>query len=163
MTRVRLIRVALIPAVVLIAVAVLVAGRGGGGQQLSRTAYQQQVQSIYGDVRQAFAGTSTSIASLHELSTRAQRAQAELRDAAERFNALHAPMDVVAQNHEIAAGLDAYAGDLDQLRLAADAGDAAKVQAFEDGLTVNQSIGRIREAAEEIHNRGYNLGALSAE
>ncbi len=156
-----MIRVALIPAAV--AAALLFAGCGGSEQHLTRTAYQQQVQSIYGDVRQAFAGTSTRIASLHELSTRVQAGQAELRDAAEQLNGLHAPKDVEEQTHEIAEGLDAYAGDLDQLRAAADAGDAAKVRSFENGLTANESIGRIREAAEEIHNRGYNLGALSGE
>jgi hypothetical protein len=159
---IRIARVALIP-VVVVSAAVLLAGFRGGEQRLSRTAYQQQVQSIYGDVRQAFAGTSTRVASLHELSTRAQTAQTELRDAAKRLDALHAPLDVKGQTHAIAAGLDAYARDLDQLRAAADAGDAAEVQAFEDGLTTNQSIGRIREAAEEIHNHGYNLGALSGE
>ena len=156
-----MIRVALIPAAV--AAALLFAGCAGSEQHLSRTAYQQQVQSIYGDVRQAFAGTSTRIASLHELSTRVQIGQAELRDAAEQLNGLHAPKDVEEQTHEIAEGLDAYAGDLDQLRAAADAGDTAKVRSFENSLTANESIGRIREAAEEIHNRGYNLGALSGE
>jgi len=155
-------RLLFIPAVLAAAV-VVIAGRGGSGQPLSQRAYERQMLSIYGNVRTAFAGTTTNIASLHELSQRVQTAQAELRDAAKQMNALHAPPDVAMQTHAIAVGLDSYAGDLDQLRQAADTAAPAKVRAFEAGIPANESIERVAEAAEQIHGKGYNLGVLSGD
>lgn len=157
----RWLRLLIVP--VLLAAAVFIAGRGGGDQPLGQRAYEQQMLSIYGNVRSAFAGTTTNIASMRELSKRVQAAQAELRDAAGQMNALHSPRDVAMQTHAIAVGLDSYATDLDQLRRAADTRDAAQVQAFEAAIPANVSIGRITEAAEQIHGKGYNLGVLSGD
>jgi hypothetical protein len=158
----RWVRVLSIPVIVL-AAAGFIAGRGGGAQPLTQRAYERQMLSIYGNVRTAFAGTTTNIASMRALSQRVQRAQAELRDAANQMNALHSPSDVAMQTHAIAVGLDSYAGDLDQLRQAADAGDAAKVHAFETAIPANESIEQMAEAAEQIHGKGYNLGVLSGD
>jgi soluble cytochrome b562 len=146
-----------------IAAPLLASACGGDEKRLTKTEYQQQVQAIYDDVRKAFQGTTTNVASLSDLSARVSTAQQELRDAAERIDDLNPPEEVEEQTHEIAEGLDAYADDLDELRQAADEGDAKQVQAFEEGIPANESIDRIREAAEEIHNKGYNLGALGGE
>lgn len=157
----RWLRILLVPAV--LASAVFIAGRGGNEHALSQRSYEQQMLSIYGNVRNAFAGTTTNIASMRDLSKRVQTAQTELRDAAGQMNALRSPPDVAVQTQGIAVGLDSYARDLDQLRQAADANDAAKVRAFEASIPANESIGRIAEAADQIHGKGYNLGVLSGD
>jgi len=100
---------------------------------------------------------------MRDLSKRVQTAQTELRTAAAQMHALRPPPDVAVQTHGIAVWLDSYADDLDNLRQAADAGDAAKVRAFEAGLPENESIEHIAEAAEQIHGKGYNLGVLSGD
>ena len=158
----RWVRIFLVP-VVLVAAVFIIAGRGGNEHHLSQRAYEQQMLSIYGNVRNAFAGTTTNIATMHDLSRRVQTAQTELRNAAKQMHALRPPADVATQTHGIAVWLDVYADDLDQLRNAADAGDAARVRAFEDGLPQNESIEHIAEAAEQIHGKGYNLGVLSGD
>ena len=158
----RWIRVLVIP-VVLAAAVFIIAGRGGGDHPLSQRAYEAQMLSIYGNVRNAFAGTTTNIATMRQLSQRVQTAQTELRNAAVQMNALNSPADVAVQTHAIAVGFDSYAGDLDQLRLAADAGNAAKARTLQSAISGSESVERIAGAAEQIHAKGYNLGVLSGD
>jgi soluble cytochrome b562 len=157
----RWLRISLVP--VLLAAAVFIVGRGGSEHSLSQRAYEQQMLSIYGNVRDAFAGTTSNITSMRQLAQRVQRAQTALRDASKQMNALRSPRDVAIQTHGIAAGLDSYATDLDQLRQAADTGDAAKVRTLQSTISSSDSVERIAQAAEEIHAKGYNLGVLSGD
>lgn len=146
---------------VLGASAAFLAAGCGGHQRLTRSQYEQKVQAIYTDVRQAFSGTSTNVHSLAALAPRVRVAQRELRKAAEQLSKLKPPEEVEEQNNELAEGLKAYSDDLDRLREAALAGDAKRVRAYEESIAENESVKRVEEAAEKMKAKGYNLGPLT--
>jgi hypothetical protein len=147
----------------LVALGALLVSGCGNEKRLTKTQYEQKVQSIYDGVRSAFQGTGTNVPSLDALAERVRVAQRELRGAAEELSNLEPPKEVEEPNHDVAEGLETYAADLDRLRDAALAGDAKRVAQFEQRIPENESVMKIEEAAEEMKAKGYNLGALTTD
>jgi hypothetical protein len=56
-----------------------------------------------------------------------------------------------------------YADDLDELRRAAQSGDAEAVALFNAGIPQNAAVRKIAEAAEEMKFEGYDLGRIAEE
>ena len=56
-----------------------------------------------------------------------------------------------------------YAADLDELLGAAKAHNEAAVAAFNARVPGNDAIEHIAEAAEEIRNKGYDLGPIAKD
>jgi len=130
----------------------------GGGQPLSKRAYGQKVQTVYLGIKQAFAGSSTKVGSLHELAARVQVAQKELRKAASELDDVIPPKDVKEPHETLVKAMRDYAGDLDRLRSAADRGDAQAVERFNQSIPDNEAVKEMSDAAEEMIMRGYDLG-----
>ena len=137
---------------------VLLAACGEG--RLSKSGYEQKVRSAYEDVRVAFRQTNVA---LDKLPTRIAAAQAQLREAADELEHAKSPKQVEKQNEELVEGLRAFADDLDGLRKAAERRDTGAVAAFNEGLPKNKEIEQIREAAEEIRGKGYDLGPIGKD
>jgi hypothetical protein len=137
---------------------VLLAACGEG--RLSKSGYEQKVRSAYEDVRAAFRQTNVGF---DKLPTKIAAAQAQLREAADELEEAKSPQEVEKQNEELVEALRAFADDLDGLRKAAERRDAAAVAAFNEGLPQSKEIERIREAAEEIRAKGYDLGPIGKD
>jgi hypothetical protein len=145
----------------LAAVLAAFAAGGCGEDRLSKPEYEQRVRAVYADVQAAF--ESTRGASGGELAGRIEKAQDELRDAADELDADEAPEEVEKQNEEIVEGLRAYADDLDELRDAAERNDSERVSEFNEELTENEAVEQIAEAAEEMKFKGYEVGRIAEE
>jgi hypothetical protein len=143
----------------LLAVLALLAGCGGTAR-LSKTQYEQKVRSVYEDVRRAFRETKVGEA---RLPGRIEAAQQALRRAAGALDDTKPPEKVVEANHELAEAMRGYAEELDKLRRAAEAHDARAVAKFNARLPQDEAVERIAEAAEEIRQKGYDLGPIATD
>jgi hypothetical protein len=161
--RVRANRKVVAVAVAVIAAALVggIAAKIAGDERLSKAEYEQKVRSVYAAVQQAF--RETNVGATADLAPKVEDAQAELRKAADELEQIKPPNAIVAENHEIVVGMREYAGDLDQLRLAAENGDGQAVEAFNAKIGENRAIKQIAEAAEELKFKGYNLGPIAEE
>lgn len=137
------------------------AGCAGADGRLSKTEYEQKVQSVYAEVQQAF--VRTNVTDPGELAERVEDAQDELRDAADELEGVQPPEDVEAENAQIAGGFRAYAEDLDRLRNAAEQGDERTIADFNSRIGRRESVGQITEAAESIKFKGYDIGLIAEE
>ncbi len=147
----------------LVLAAAIASSCGGAGERLTKAAYEQKVQSLYGSIQAAFRRGGLGSSSLPRLARRVPELQRTLRDAADELDALRPPVDVEQPNHELLSGLRAYADDLDELGEAAEHGDRAAVRTFNQSVRNNPAIGLVTEAAEEMIHRGYDLGPLQPE
>lgn len=141
----------------LLAALALVVGCGSGAR-LSKAQYEQKVRTAYEHVRRAFRETKVGQA---QLAGRVAAAQQALRNAAHELDETKAPSAIEEPNHELAEGMREYAEDLDELLDAAKARNAEAVAAFNARVPQNEAIERIAEAAEEIRNKGYDLGPIA--
>ncbi len=136
-------------------------GCAGGDGRLSKAEYEEEVQSVYAEVQEAF--QRTNVPSITELAGRIEEAQEQLRDAAAELEDVRPPEDVQAEHTEIAEGMRAYAEDLDTLRDAADRGDETAIESFNARIAQNEAVEQIAEAAEEMKFKGYDLGPIAEE
>ena len=143
----------------MLAALALLAGCGGTAR-LTKTQYEQKVRLVYEDVRQAFRETNVSAA---RLPGRVEAAQQALRHAARELDETKPPEKVVEANHELAEAMRGYAEELDKLRQAAEAHDAKAVGEFNARLPQDEAVERIAEAAEEIRQKGYDLGPIATD
>jgi chromosome segregation ATPase len=157
------VRLAALQASLFAALMLAVACGGENQQRVSKAEYEQKVRAIYGDVRAAFQAVGVSAESLPEVAQQIESAQAELRDAAEELERLEPPGAVEEPNEELSEGMRAYADELDRLRKAAEQGDAELVTKLRAATADSESIHRMAEAAEEMIQRGYDLGPLQPE
>jgi DNA-binding transcriptional regulator GbsR (MarR family) len=135
---------------------------GCGGDRLSKREYEQKVRTEYAGVQQAFRATGASVGQ-PDLADKIERAQEQLRDAAEGLEEIEPPKDVEEENEEIVEGLREYADDLDHVRDAAEKGDQGAIDEFNDEIANNEAVERIAEAAEEMKFKGYDLGPIADE
>ncbi len=141
---------------------VLFALTGCGGDRLSKGEYEHKVRAEYAEVQQAFRATGASVGR-PELADKIERAQKQLRDAAEALEGIEPPEAVEEENEEIVEGLREYGEDLDSVRDAAEKGDLAAIEKFNDAIGTNEAVERIAEAAEEMKFKGYDLGPIAEE
>ena len=133
-----------------------------GDDRLSKSEYEQKLQSEYADVQQAFQATAASFGQT-DLAGTIGDAQEQLRGAAESLEHVEPPKEIEEENEEIVEGLREYADDLGDLRVAAERNDLKTITAFTDRIADNEAIHQIAEAAEEMKHKGYNVGAIGEE
>ena len=97
------------------------------------------------------------------LAARVAAAQKELRRASKRLSGLAPPKDVRDENLVLAAALEEYADDLEEVRQAAVAGNTQRIAAFSAKVSSNPAIMKIVEAVEEMTLKGYDLGRLAED
>ena len=142
----------------LLLAAVLLLAGCGGGDRLSKEEYQGEVQGVGKTLGEALGGVDTSSAGgLDEVGGQVTGLQAALREAADDLDDLSPPADVEDAHEKLVDGIRGFADDLDQLAEAADKGDLSAIQTFQDVFTTSDSVKKIREAADELQDKGYTL------
>jgi phage terminase small subunit len=111
-------------------------------------------------VRAAFRATDVKPALL---AARVAAAQKELREAAKKLGDLVPPKEVRDENLVLAAALEEYADDLEEVRQAAVAGNAQRIAAFSANVSRNPAIKKIVGAVEVMTEKGYDLGRLAED
>jgi hypothetical protein len=125
---------------------------------LTREQYAAEVGAAYAGVQAAF--RETRGVSGEQLAARVGDAQAALREAAGRIDGLDPPADAERANDELVSGLREYAGDLDELRAAAERGDEAAQERFNASLSGNAAVRRLTTAAQRLEAAGYEIEGL---
>ena len=141
--------------------AVLLASGCGNEQRLSKTAYEQKVRAVYGDVQAGFEATRGASGST--LAARVAAAQAGLRAAARELDSNEPPRAVEREHEDLVEGMRRYADDLDVLRGAILRRDGAGIQRLSAKLSESDAIEQMAEAAEEMKFKGFDLGQLAEE
>jgi hypothetical protein len=130
-------------------------------EPLSKPEYEQKVRSVYGDVQTSFRRTGD--ASGTELADRVADAQDTLREGADELGSVEPPPTVASLNDQLVEGLRKYADDLDVLRAAIERQDSAAIERFNAGVAQRDSVRQIAAAAEEMLERGYDVGPIAEE
>jgi hypothetical protein len=146
-------------AVVLLAL--VLAGCGGGGSRLSKSDYEQHLQSDGREITNAFKPLAQPPSSLDALSKELDTGVSKLRDAADDLDGVKPPKEAEKDNDKLATGLRKLADELDSLRNAAEKKDPTLVQKTLDGLRHSHALIDARAATEDLKKKGYNLGSLS--
>lgn len=154
-------RLIAVAAVGVVALAAIFLVPRGGGDALSKPEYEQKVRAAYADVQDAF--QRTNVTSTKQLAARVAEAQRELRRAADELDDEKAPGSIAQENDQLVQGMRDYADDLEELRRAAEQGDTAGVERFNQSIPQNRALQRMAEAAEEMKFEGYDLGPISEE
>jgi hypothetical protein len=142
----------------LLAAVLLLAGCGGGDDRLSKEEYQREVQGVGKTLGDALGGVDTSNADdLSAVGGQVDELQAALRAAADDLDELSPPEDAQDAHDKLVDGVRGFADDLDRLAEAAESGDLGAVQTFQDVFTTSDSVKKIREAADELQDKGYAL------
>jgi hypothetical protein len=132
-----------------------------GEDRLSKSEYEQKVVSEYANVQKAFRaidGTTTE-----EFAADIEDAEDQLRATADELGSVTPPGDVEEPHKMLVKGMRGYADDLEELREDVRGGDEPAVAQFNDRVAENVHVRRISEAAEEMIQRGYELGPLEPE
>jgi uncharacterized lipoprotein len=145
---------------VTLAVAGLVlAGCGsGGGGRLSKSDYQQHLQTDAQAIAKAVKPLTTPPSSLDELSSELKAGVKKLRDASSDLDSLKPPKDAEKDNAELVSGLKKLADEFDSLQTAAEKRDPALVQKTLDDLKHSHALIDARQATDDLRKKGYSLG-----
>ena len=136
---------------------VLGALRACGSDRLSKAEYEQVVRSNFTGVQQAF--RATRVDRPEDLPPRVEAAQDQLRGAAERLAWIEPPEKVESEHEALVNGMREYARDLDELREAAERGDAGSVRRFNTAIARNHAIAQMAGAVRDLEHKGYEIGA----
>src|SRR5581483_5133558 len=110
----------------LLALAGVVLAGCGGSSRLSKSAYEQKLQTDGKSVQTSVTAlTKTTPGTLSELAKRVDAAEASVKQAADDLDSLKPPADAVADNTAIVTALRTIQSGLERLKTAAAKGDAA--------------------------------------
>ncbi len=148
---------------VLVLAAVLLAACGGSGR-MSKTAYQQRLQTDGKALQQAVSALtgSTSVTSLAQLATKVDAAEASVKKAADDLAAAKAPKDAEADNTAIVAALRAIQTGLENVKKTATSGNAAAVQKAAGAIETLPQLKAAEKAVADLKAKGYEVGVLGA-
>ena len=144
--------------IALVVAAVALAGCGGGEDRLSKAEYQEEVHKVGNTLSGALSGVDTEGAGgLSAVSGQVEQLQSALRGAAADLEELSPPEDVEGTHEKLIQGIRGFADELDDLNDALQREDLGAIRSFENGFTSSDSVKQIREAAEELQEKGYTL------
>jgi hypothetical protein len=146
---------------VVAAVAVLAAGCGGGGGQMSKADYQAKVQAD-GQAVQDAEKKITSSSSLAQLAQEVTAAEAEAAKAADDLDAITPPSEVAADNDTLVKALRAIDVQLKKLAQAAKDGDQAAAQAAAAAIRNAPEVKAARVAVKDMAKKGYKVGVFGS-
>lgn len=141
----------------LVVVALLLAGCGGGGDRLTKEEYQSEVQGVGETLGDALGGVDTEGGGIDELGGQVDELQTALDSAADDLDELTPPEEVEDAHDKLVEGIRGFADELEELGTAAESGDLGAIQAFQEVFTTSESVRKIREAADELQDKGYSL------
>ena len=143
----------------LLAVAGVVLAGCGGSSSLSKTAYEQKLQTDGKAVQKSVTAlTKTTPATLAELAKRVDAAEASVKQAADDLDSIKPPADAAADNSAIVAELRALQSGLERLKKAASTGDPAAAQKIAGQLSSSPKL----KATADLKQKGYKVGVIGA-
>jgi cell pole-organizing protein PopZ len=142
----------------LLAVAgVLVAGCGGSGR-LSKSAYQQHLQTEGKTVQTSITAlTKVSPTSLAQFATRVDAAEIAVKKAADDLGALKPPSDAAADNAAIVTAFRAIQTALEQVKA-----NPTAAAAIVSTLQASPALKAAEKATTDLTNKGYKVGVIGA-
>lgn len=147
-----------------VGLALVVAGcgsSGGGGGQLSKSQYEQRLQTDTQKIKKAFVPLSTAPSSLSQLASNLKVGEAQLNQAADDLGSLKPPTNVEKDNKKLASGLHTFAAELASFRKAAEKQDPQRLRATFTELQHSHALVDVRDATQDLKNKGYKVSGLS--
>jgi major membrane immunogen (membrane-anchored lipoprotein) len=136
-------------------------GSSGGGSRLSKSQYQNHLQTDAAAITKAFKPLTTPPSSLKQLASELKVGVSKLRGASNDLDGVKPPKDAEKDNAKLASGLKKLGDELDALRVAADRQDPTLVSKTIDGLRHSHALIDARIATDDLRKKGYSLGGLS--
>ena len=136
----------------------LAAGCGGGGDRLSKSAYEQRLRGVARPLNATLARPEPPNPSASRLEARVGRIQAALRRAARELDGLRPPEDAERANDRLAEGMRAFADALDEVRVAARSGRAEAVREASSAASRSAGALEMNHAFGQLQDAGYELG-----
>ena len=150
----------------IVALAVVVAAGcgdsgGGGGTQLTKAQYEQQLNSIGSTIDSSFSELSTLFQSpnpsFDEAADKIAEIQDQMREQADDLDAVNPPEDVQAEHEKMVDGLRGFADDLEEFRQAVESKSVTAMQDFAETFDESESAKKIQEAGDSLEKKGYDL------
>ena len=142
-----------------------VAGCGGGGDRVSKSGYQKELDSAVQKIEQAFKGLGDSLqkvgsgsGSLDAVADEIGNIQDELNSAAGDLAGVTPPDDVEASHDKFVDGMRALSDDLEEFKKAVDDGDTGAIEEFANDADNLESVQTLEEATTELKEKGYEVG-----
>ncbi len=140
-------------------IAALVTGCGGDGGRLSKGEYEQKMQEIGTELRNASSGLDFSQTSdLQKLADTIAEFRARLEDAANEVDDLNPPENAETETQQIGDALHAFAETFDKMEQAARDGKLQELQAAQQEIAAEGA--KAERATESLKEKGYDIGDL---
>ena len=136
-------------------------GGGGGGGQLSKSQYEQHLQTDTQKIKKAFVPLSTAPTSLSQLASNLKVGEAQLNQAADDLDSVKPPTNVEKDNQKLASGLHTFADELASFRKAAEKQDPQRLRATFTQLQHSHALVDVRAASQDLKNKGYKVSGHS--
>ena len=136
----------------------LAAGCGGGGDRLSKSAYEQRLRAVARPLNATLSRPEPANPSASRLSARVEQIQAALRRAARELERLRPPEDAERANDRLAEGMKGFADALDEVRVAARSGRTEAVREATAAASRSAGALELNHAFGELRDAGYDAG-----
>lgn len=138
---------------------------GGGGTQLTKAQYEQQLNSIGATIDSSFSELTTMFQSpnpsFDEAADKIAEIQDQMRDQADKLDDVTPPDDVEAEHEQMVEGLRGFADDLEEFRQAVESKSVTAMQDFAESFDTSESAKKIQQAGDSLEKKGYNLEGTS--
>jgi hypothetical protein len=151
---------------VAVAIAIAAAGCGGGGgdgggDRLSKSEFESKMSSIGADLQQASSGIDLSnTKDLDKVADAVAAFKKKLESAADQVDDLNPPADADEETGKIADALHAFADEFGKMEKAARKGDLGDLQKAQQAVITEGAAAQ--KAAQDLKNKGYNIGELGS-
>jgi hypothetical protein len=134
----------------------------GGSSRLSMAEYQTHLQDDGKPVESAVKAltSAANITSLAQFATKADTAEAAVKNAADDLDSIKPPKDAEADNAAIVTGLRAIQSGLEKLKKVAASGSTAAVLAAAASLESSPQLKDAEKAITDLKQKGYKVGFL---
>jgi soluble cytochrome b562 len=140
-------------------IAAAVVGCGGDGGRLSKGEYEERMQEIGTELRNASSGLDFSQTSdLQRLADTIAEFRDRIEEAANEVDDLNPPEDAETETQQIGDTLHAFAETFDKMEESAREGKLQELQAAQQELTAEGA--EAERATESLKEKGYNIGDL---
>ena len=153
----------------LVAVAIAIAaagcgggGGGGGGDRLSKSEFEAKMSAIGTDLQEASSGVDLSnTKDLDKVADAVATFKTKLESAADQVDDLNPPADAEEETDKIADALHAFADEFGKMEKAARKGDLGDLQKAQQAVISEGT--EAQQAAQDLKNKGYNIGELGSD
>jgi hypothetical protein len=136
-------------------------GGGGGGDRLSKSEFEAEMSSIGEDLQQASSGVDlTNTQDLDKVADAVATFKTKLESAADQVDDLNPPADAEEETGKIADALHAFADEFGKMEKAARKGDLGDLQKAQQAVISEGT--EAQKAAQDLKNKGYNIGELGS-